>query len=299
MQNETYILLTSAKNEEDKLPDLFSSMVNQTCKPVLWVIVDDGSTDDTQAVIKEAKEKCKIIQSIRLDEHARDTGKHYARVCNTGFDFAIRYCERHNIQYGYIGIVDADMTFKPIFFEKMIREFKKNPKLGIASGSEYYYNNKNELVLEAVRDDLPMGCMRLWRKECFDETGGYYISNFPDSVSNVSAKLNGWETIAFKHIKAIQSRRTHSAEGLWKGYRVIGESDYFRDYHPLFVALKGLNYSRKTPYYIGVAYFYGYFSSFLRRMDKIDNEKIRNYYRNKYKVAAHLYWTKILDKTQK
>lgn len=300
MQNANYILLTAARNEEDNLPALISSIVRQTIKPALWVIVDDGSTDGTPAIIKEAKEKHKWIKSIRMDEHPRrDTGKIYARICNTGFDFAIKFCEEHNISYAYIGIVDADMVLEKDFFEKLIKEFKKNPKLGIASGSEYYYSSNNELVLEEVRDDLPMGCMRLWRKECFDETGGYYIGNFPDSVSNVSAKLKGWETRVFKHIKAIQARKTHSAEGLWKGYKVIGESDYFRDYHPLFVALKGLKYLCRNPYYVGIAYLYGYFSSILKRMDKIDNKEIRDYYRNKHREVARFYWTKIKNKLKR
>ena len=275
MQNETYILLTSAKNEEDKLPNLFSSMVNQTCKPVLWLIVDDGSTDDTPAVIKAAKGKHKIIQSIRLDEHARDTGKHYAYVCNTGFDFAIKYCERHNIQYGYIGIVDADMTLEPNFFEKLIREFKKNLKLGIASGSEYYYNNNNELVLEAVRDDLPMGCMRLWRKDCFEDTGGYLLTKVPDAVSNAKAIIGGWDTKQFHHIKFVSTRAHASAEGHWRGYKQFGFNNYFISYTPIHALLKGIKLLSERPYYTGFAYLYGYFGSLILRKKQIDDDRIK------------------------
>jgi len=291
-----YIIVTPAKDEEKNLPNLIHSVITQTFKPVVWVIVDDGSIDNTPEIIREAQEKYDWIQSVHLEKHPRDIGKRYAHVCNIGFDFAIKYCEEHNIQYEYIGIVDADIVLESEFFNKLIEEFEKNPKLGIASGSEYYYNSNNELVLEEMRDELPMGCMRLWRKECFDETGGYYISHFPDSVSNVSAKLKGWETKVFKHIKAIQVRKTHSAEGLWRGYKVIGISDYFRDYHPLFVIAKGIKYLCRSPYYLGIAYLYGYLSSVLRRMDKIDNEEVRNYYRHKYKEIIQYHWTKIRDK---
>lgn len=292
-----YILVTPAKDEEKNLPNLIQSVITQIFKPIVGVIVDDGSTDDTPNIIRKAQEKYEWIQSVQLEEHPRDIGKRYAHVCNTGFDFAIKYCKERNIKYGYIGIVDADIILEKEFFEKLIKEFEKNPKLGIASGSEYYYNSNKELVLEKMRDELPMGCMRLWRKECFDEVGrGYPSSYFPDSVSNVIAKLKGWDLKIFKHIKAIQSRKTHSAEGLWKGYKVIGMSDYYRDYHPLFVVIKGLKYLYCRSPYLGIAYLYGYFISVIRRMEKIDNEEVRNYYRHKHKEIIRYHRAKVRNK---
>ena len=292
-----YILVTPAKNEEKELPKLVQSIARQTVKPMVWVIVDDGSTDDTPNIIREAQEKYDWIKSVRLDEHPRDLGKRYAYVCNTGFDFAIEYCKAHgNIHYDYIGNIDADMVLETEFFEKLIKEFKKNPKLGIVSGS-VYSNIRDELVLEEDREDLPMGSPRLWRKECFEETGGYPIGYSADSISNVLAKLKGWELKRFGEIKAIQARKTSSAEGLWNGYKTHGISAYFRNYHPLFALTKGLKYSFESPYYIGIAYLYGYFSSVLRRMDKIDNEEVREYYYlYKHKEAMQYYKNKLRNK---
>lgn len=294
-----YILVTPAKNEEEDLPNLIHSMIQQTIKPLLWVIVDDGSTDNTPEILEEAKEKYNWIQSLRVKESKRDLGKHVYCVYNIGFDFAVKYCKAHNKQYDYIGNVDADMTMETEFFEKLIKEFEKNPKLGVASGS-VYSNIHDELILEKDREDLPMGSPRLWRKECFEETGGYLISYSADSVSNVLAKLRGWETKRFSNIKAIQARKTSSAEGLWKGYKIHGESAYFRNYHPLFVLAKGLKYSFNSPYYIGIAYLYGYLSSVLKRMDKIDNEEVEEYYyHQKHKEAIQYYRSKIINKIGK
>ena len=290
-----YILLTVAKDEEKNLPNLIQSVLTQTLKPLVWVIVDDGSTDDTPNILREIKKKYNWIQIIQLGKNPRDVGKHYARICNIGFDLAIKYCETNNLQYDYIGIVDADMTFGTEFFDKLIREFEKNPKLGIASGS-VYSNIHNKLISEDCREDLPMGSPRLWRRECFEEDGGYYISHFPDSVSNVSATLKGWETKIFKDLKAIQARRTHSAEGLWHGYKIIGKSDYFRGYHPLFMVAKVIGTLCKWPCYMGIAYFWGYFGSVLRREDKIDNVEIKNYYRNKHREVVQYYWSRLKNK---
>ncbi len=116
-------------------------------------------------------------------------------------------------------------------------------------------------------------------------------------MSNLLAKLRGWEVKRFDEIKAIQARKTSSAEGLWKGYVINGISAYFINFHPLYVLIKGLNYSFKSPYYIGIAYLFGYFSSALRRMDKIDNEVVKDYfYHQKHKEVIEYYKNKLRNK---
>lgn len=292
-----YVLATPAKNEEKNLPMLIQSILEQTIMPAIWVIVDDGSNDGTHGIIRAAQEEHGWIQSASVREHPRDIGRHYAQVCNEGFNFAIKYCEDHNTPYEYIGLVDSDMTLESDLFEKLIKEFEKNPRLGVASGT-VYNNINNELIPEGAREDVLMGSPRLWRKKCFEETGGgYLISYSADAVSNVLAKLRGWEVKRFEKIRAIQARKTSSAEGLWKGYVINGVSAYFINFHPLYVLIKGIKYLFKNPYYIGIAYLYGYFSSVLRRRDKIDDEEVRDYfYRHKYKEVIRYHWTKFRNK---
>ena len=294
--NYKYIIVSPAKNEEENLPDLIQSMKKQTIKPVLWVITDDGCTDNTPEIIREAQEKYDWIKSIRLEEYPRDIHIHYVHVFNKGVEFAIEYCKMHDIQYEYIGVLDADMVIEPAFFEKLIKEFEKDTKLGVASGSLYTKIN-NKLILEKTREDVLIGSAKLWRKGCYEEIKGLPVSYSPDVVADVLAKLRGWETRMFKHIKAIQTRGTNSAEGLWNGYKMNGISAYFRNYHPVFVLAKGLKYLFERPCYTGIAYLYGYFGSFIRRMEKIDNKEVRDYYwHNKHKEAIQYYKNKLIKK---
>ncbi|CAD6492190.1 MAG: Glycosyl transferase family 2 [Candidatus Argoarchaeum ethanivorans] len=292
----SYILVTPARNEENNLPKLIQSVVEQTIKPLVWVIVDDGSTDNSHSIIRNAQKIHKWIYSIRLKEGPRDLGKHVYHVYNIGFNIAINYCTIHNISFDYIGNIDADMILETEFFEKLIKEFEKNLRVGIASGS-VYSNISNKLFLEENREDLPMGSLRLWRKECFEETGGYLISYSSDSVSNVLAKLKGWETRSFEGIRAVQTRRTSSAEGLWNGYKYHGKSCYFRNYHPLFVLAKGIKLTFEKPNYTGIAYLYGYLCAAIKRMDKIDDKEVGDYYyHQKYKEVVEYYKNKLRKK---
>jgi len=299
-----YIVVTPCKNEENNLPNLVQSMTAQTIKPALWVIVDDGSTDRTGEIIAEVEEKYGWVKGLHLEKCEEYMGTHLAYVCNKGFEFAREYCDREGISYGYIALVDADNILEERYFEKLIGEFEKDEKLGIASGWDAYVDIENILgnlrarnpnitvmnhefwqvwnspfvEIQKSREDLPMGSARLWRKECFEETGGYLPVPLPDSVSNAIAKLKGWKAKRFRDIKVME-RRGLTKQGLWKGYSEKGESYFFLGQSLFLTVLKALRYTFKKPHYIGVAYFYGYIKPFVYRKERVKDDEIRHYYK--------------------
>ena len=86
--------------------------------------MDDGSIDGTLQIIKSAQKKCEWIKLKRLPQHDRDIGKHYAFVCKSGFDYAIKNSSEKSLNYNFIGLVDADMFLEESFFEKLIKQGK-------------------------------------------------------------------------------------------------------------------------------------------------------------------------------
>ena len=274
-----YILVTPAKNEEKNLSGCISSVAKQTIKPVLWAIIDDGSTDNTPEIIKETKEKNDWIKNITLEESVRDLGIHYSYVCKKGFDFAIEYCKEHEIRYDYVGLVDADIFLEESYFEGLIKEFEKDHRLGTASG-ETRSIVKEKTIRPKQQENLPSGAARLWRKECFEEIGGYSLTCSADSVSNVKAKLKGWKTRRFKEYKFTQRRMTASANGLWKGWMELGKSAYYLNAPPIFAFVRAIRYLFERPYYIGLAYLFGYLNSYVFGKEQTDDDEIRQYYRH-------------------
>ncbi len=79
---EQITVLTPTYNRANLLPRAFESLCNQTCKNFVWLIVDDGSKDDTKEVVKKLKDKSdfKIIYKYKKNE-----GKHIA--VNYSYDF--------------------------------------------------------------------------------------------------------------------------------------------------------------------------------------------------------------------
>jgi glycosyltransferase involved in cell wall biosynthesis len=277
-----YILITPVKNEEMHLPKVLEATVRQTVPPVLWIIVDDGSTDRTPEILENIKNRFDWIKSIQLPPHPRDITFHYSFVCKTGFDYALQFCETNAIQYNFIGLLYADTVLEETYFEKLSAEFDKNNRLGIISGHITDMPNIKIEWVDIKKNEpdrhLPFGSGRLWRKECFFETEGYPNEPSPDSISNVKAILKGWEIRQFGNIRAIQLRETSGAQGLWKGYRINGSTAYYLNKHPFLVILNALYISTQKPYYPGIPYFYGYLKSLFQRAPKISDIEIKNYF---------------------
>lgn len=274
-----YLLVTPAKNEEQNLLEVSKSVTGQKLKPELWIIVDDGSTDRTPRILEDLQANHSWIHSIRLPPRPRDITFHYSYVCKQGFDYALEYCRENNIEFEYIGLLDADTVLEENYFKKLLAEFEKDNSIGIVSGG-IYYDTDGKLSLEVTNKNLPRGTGRIWRKECFFETGGYQVEPSPDSISNIKALMRGWQLIQYADVVQIQKRKTSAADGLWSGYIKNGWMAYYLGKKPLIALVNVLYFSLKPPYYTGAAYFLGYFSSAIRKEKRIQDPEIRNYYRN-------------------
>lgn len=280
--SRNYIVVTPCKNEGENLPDLIASVVAQTIRPVLWVIVDDGSTDDTPRITQEAAEKYEWIHVLWLDGGNRDLGLHYATVVKAGFDHAISYCIENGLEYGYLGNLDGDLTLPSTFYENLMVEFKKDPELGIASGgTKHIIGDRVRYAKVSVNE--PSGGHMLIQRECFEGCGGIPLSYSIDSVLKAKARNRGWKTIRFEENIATEIRSVSSAEGYWKGFVHSGKESHYLNLHPIHVTIRSIMYAFKRPWYIGFAHLLGYLSSVIRREEKIGDEEIKEYFWNKWK----------------
>lgn len=318
--NRRYIVVTPCRNEETNLPNLVQSIIAQTIGPALWVIVDDSSTDKTPEILAEVEITYEWVKGVHLTEHKDYLGVQYAAVCNNGFEYAEGYCDEKGIPYEYIALVDADNILEARYFEKLINEFEKDEKLGLASGNSAYADietildnlkikdpdatvmdaefwqmwDSNTTQIQNIRDDLTMGSARLWRKDCFEETDSYLPVPLPDSASIAMAKLKGWRTRRFRHIRVIE-RGCLEKKGLWKGYKEWGKFYFILGQSFLLTMAKSLYYTFTKPHYIGIAYFYGYAMSYIRREKKVNGE-IGHYYRSIRTRELKVYYKQKLKK---
>jgi glycosyltransferase involved in cell wall biosynthesis len=274
-----YIMIMPVKDEEKIICDVIESIINQTVKPVIWLIIDDGSTDSSPKIIQQYVSKYEWIKTIRLPPHPRDIIFHISYVYKSGFDFIIKYCEENKIEYNFIASIDSDTVLEPEYFEKILNKFETNNKLGIASGG-LYHEIKGKLKLSTTVENFPSGTGRVWSKKCFFDTDGFSLEPSADSISNVKATLRGWDIQRFNEIQMVEKRLTSSAEGLWKGNKYNGYMAYYLNKNPLLVLLSAFQRTLRKPYYPGIAFLLGYIVSSIKREERIKDREIREYFWN-------------------
>jgi glycosyltransferase involved in cell wall biosynthesis len=148
------------------------SVLNQTYQDFELIIIDDGSTDNTEDIIRQFQEKDK---RIKYKKHDKNKGGSAAR--NTGIK---------NSKGKYIAFQDSDDEWLPNKLEKQMKIFKKeSPNLGIVytgfyriKDSEKEYIPSHEIVKKEGRiyEDLLKESFIttqsiLVRKECFKKVG--------------------------------------------------------------------------------------------------------------------------------
>ena len=253
-----YIIQTPVKNEEENLPQLIKSILEQSIKPLLWLIIDDGSTDSTPKIIADIKKSYGWIHNIRLDENKRDLGPHLSGVINQGIYNLIEFCKENKIVFDFWGNIDGDVTLEKEYFEKLMIEFDKDLELGIAGGGTWYHSG-NEIFHYNANINEPSGGNMLVKAECLKDCGYEVPITYAwDSVLKTKARINGWNTKRFEIISSVDSRDVNIVEGYWKGCFISGISASFINMHPIHVFVKSIIMSKKPPHYIGFAYLCGY-----------------------------------------
>jgi len=276
MDKESYVLITPARNEEAYIERTIESVISQTILPKRWVIVSDGSTDRTDEIVGDYVARCDFIQLLRV---AGDENRNFGSKVNA---FNAGYKQLEGIDYDFIGIVDADVSFDSDYYENVLARFEQNPKLGIAGGIFFdVYDGKPHKALVSL--DSVRGPIQLFRRRCYRDIGGYIPQKLggEDTVAEVMARMYGWEVHSFPKLKGLHHRLT-GTEGLtiWRARFRQGIVAYSLGYHPLFQIAKCLYRVAEKPSFIGsILTMCGYYWSALRQDERIVSADFVKYIR--------------------
>ena len=269
-----YVIITPARNEEAHIEKTIRSILQQTIRPVEWIIVNDGSDDQTGAIIdRYAAEHDWIKAFHREDRGFRKSG---GGVMDTFYD---GYDRMETKDWDFIVKLDGDLSFDPDYFERVFEHFQKNPTLGIAGGVVYNLIN-GEPVLEVTPRFHVRGATKVYKRACWDAIGG--LIRYPgwDTLDEVKANMLNWETESLPDIKIIHHRFTGSADGTWANRVKNGRGSYIIGYHPLFMLFKCLRATFYKPWLLGsMGLMYGFFSGYWKRIPQIEDKELIRYLR--------------------
>lgn len=260
----TYVLITPARNEAAFIELTIQSMIRQSCLPLKWVIVSDGSTDGTDDIVKKYIPDYPWIELIRTPERKE---RHFAgkvMAFNAGYE------KVKGLSYDIIGSLDADISFDSEYFNFLLSKFAQNPELGVA-GTPFREGNA-QYDYRFSRKEHVSGACQLFRRMCFEAIGGYIPikEGAVDLTAVVTARMKGWKTETFPEKHCDHHRIMGTAKNhIFKALFISGYGDYRMGVHPLWQICRSIYQMSRKPVIVGgLILLISYFWAFIKRAPK-------------------------------
>ncbi|HXX44137.1 MAG TPA: glycosyltransferase family 2 protein [Candidatus Acidoferrales bacterium] len=280
-----YALVTPAWNEEALIDLPIRAVIAQTIPPRRYVVVSDGSTDRTDEIVQSYSAKYPFVQLYRMPERHKRSFAAQVDAINAGYE------QIRNLEFDFVGNLDADITFEPDYFERLFQEFQKDRRLGMAGGT-IHDKKGDELVPRRLnRPHSVMHGVQMFRRECFDALGGYtpLPHGSPDWHAEVSLRMRGWDVRSIPGLRAVQHRPNGGAGSFtWYFYRQ-GLADYSLGTHPLFELFKVARRIPSRPYILGgLAELAGFIHAYCRRDQRAVPDDFVQFLRHEQLGRLHL-----------
>jgi biofilm PGA synthesis N-glycosyltransferase PgaC len=276
MRPPVYVLITPARNEAQFIEQTIKSVVTQTVQPLRWVIVSDGSTDGTDELVSKYAAVYPWIELVRMPERRE---RHFAGKAQA---FMAGVARVKGLEYAIIGSLDADISFEEDYFSFLLHELAEDPKLGLV-GTPFQENSKQVYDYRLVSIEHVSGACQLFRRECFEEIGGYppIEAGCIDHIAVITARMRGWKTRTFTNKVCLHHRAMGTAQhGMLMARFRNGAKDYAVGNHPVWELFRTVYQMTKPPFLIGgLMLLCGYLWAVIRQVGRPVSPELVKFYR--------------------
>lgn len=253
------LMVTNIWNERDGIPAFFRTIEAQTIHPVLWVWIDDGSTDGSTEVIEAEAALSPIpVRCFTLPP------KQKGNIDTIGHAYNIVMLQLCHLRYDYMTIVDVDTILPRDYFATMCEVMEVNPDVGAAAG---------RVKGEPHRTHMPMGGGKFIRGEIVRRIERYW-DLAPDSFLNIMAVKAGYRLLSLRHIEVVTTSpsRIFSRDGRFR----YGRRQFYvgRSIAGAIAQAIGLLLRRDHAF----EFLRGYWSEWSRGTWRCDITEVRDYY---------------------
>lgn len=269
------VIIAPVRDEAGLIRNTLDSIVAQTLHPIEWIIVDDGSRDNTAAIVRDYAGRYPFIRLVQKPDRG-------FRKVGAGVIAAFKYglSQIEHGEYEFIAKLDGDMSFGPHYLERMFEKFGADPQLAAVSG-KVYREEQGKKIEEYTIDEHVAGQFKLYRRAAFEQIGGFVEEVMWDGIDVHSARMMGWHTLSFYHPDAelMHHRLMGSSDkNVYRGRLRWGRGIWFMGYHPLYALASAIFRMREKPFIIGgLLILAGYLGAAMRGVAQYDNREFRRY----------------------
>lgn len=283
--SSNYVIVSPCRNEAEYMLNTLDSVVKQSVLPAAWVIVDDGSTDSTPDILAEYEEKYSFIHIVtRTNRGHRSVGPGVIEAFYDGLNSV-------NLkQFDFLCKLDLDLIMPPRYFETLIERMQETPRLGNCSGKPYFVDKlTGNLVSEGCGDENAIGASKFYRRQCFEDIGGFVRQVMWDGIDGHRCRQLGWvamswdePAIRFTHLRPMGS----SQKNIITGRMRHGFGQYFMGTGFVYMFASAVFRMSRSPYLIGgMAMMWGYIKSWFKSVPRLEDEVLSAFIR-KYQWAC-------------
>jgi glycosyltransferase involved in cell wall biosynthesis len=257
---ERLLLITPCRDEAEHLERTLASVAAQTRPPDLWLIIDDGSTDATPAILDRWAARLPYLEVLRSRRRApRGDGSDGLAIAAEAVAFNEALGTVALGEFSHVGKLDADIELAPDYFRCLIDRFAVESDLGIVGGCLLEDHGRGWRPAGGP-DHHVRGALKLYRRDCLEALGGGIQERLGwDTIDEVEARMRGYRTRSLPRPTARHLRPVATRGGILRGRARLGRAAFILRYSPWWVAAKSARMTLERPLVSGgLAYFWGY-----------------------------------------
>lgn len=279
MNGARLLVITPCRDEAAFARRTLESVVNQRVRPALWVIVDDGSSDETPRILAEYAQAHDWVRIVRREDRGR-------RSVGPGVIDAF-YAGLETVELGdfeFLCKLDLDLELPPRYFELLLERMQREPRLGTASGKPYRPVDGGAPVPELCGDEMSVGMTKLYRRACFEQIGGFVREVMWDGIDCHRCRMLGWiaasfdePELRFLHLRAMGS----SDANILRGRARHGSGQHFMGTGFVYLAASAVRRAFEAPALVGsAAMMFGWLRAFVSGKPRYGDAEFRRFLRD-------------------
>lgn len=274
----SYVIISPCRDEAQYMVRTLDSVARQTVTPDLWIVVDDGSTDDSPRILAEYARRLPYLRVVRRDDRGRrSVGPGVVEAFYAG------YRSIDGDRFEYLCKLDLDLELPRRYFEMLIARMDAEPRLGSCSGKPYAPRGDGVPAIERSGDEMSAGMTKFYRTRCFREIGGLVPHVMWDGIDCHRCRMLGWSAKSFDdpELRFLHLRQMGSSEGgVWRGRWRHGTGQWFMGTSLSYMTASALYRTLEPPLVAGgLAMWLGYVTSMLQRKPRFDEPEFRAFVR--------------------
>jgi biofilm PGA synthesis N-glycosyltransferase PgaC len=300
--DQRLLLISPVRNEEAYLELVANAIAAQTRPPDLWIVVDDGSSDRTPRILEDLISRIdflRVLDTSKLPKIGAVPDRLATAAEARAFNLGLNSVDWES--FTHIAKLDGDTELPTDYFERVLGEFERDPKLGLAGGVYADPDPNPEgtgwKVVGIPSEHHVPGTLKCYSCSCLQAVGGMQERLGWDTIDETYARLRGYRTRAYPDLVAHHHRPWGSADGTLRGRARHGECAYIVHFTPTWVTLRSFKLALTRPRGLsGLAFLYGYLRSAVRRVPRVEDRDFRRFVHRELRerMFAPLRWRKRL-----